>query len=58
MRFLPAFLTAFLPGLALAEAFDRPIPQPQSATAEIWFAAASVALLVALLAVHLSVRRR
>lgn len=50
--------TAGLPALAQAQGFQRPIPQPQNATAEGWFLAASVALLLALLAVHLLVRRR
>lgn len=49
---------AFVPSLAFAERFQRPIPNPQSATAEWWFFAASVALVLALLAVHLLVRRR
>lgn len=53
-----ALLAVMLPTGALAEAFQRPIPQPQSATAEWWFLAASVALLLALLAVHMLVRRR
>ena len=51
-------LAVFVPRLAGAEGFQRPIPQPQSATAEWWFFSASVALLIALLAVHLLVRRR
>ncbi len=48
----------FFPALALAEAYNRPVPLPQSATAEWWFFAASVGLVLALLAVHLLVRRR
>jgi hypothetical protein len=36
----------------LAEAFNRPIPQAQSATAEIWFAIASLALIAALALVN------
>lgn len=52
-------LTAFLAATpAAAEAFEQPIPQPQSATAELWFALASVALLAALFAVHRLVMRR
>uniref|UniRef100_UPI004047458B protein NnrT n=1 Tax=Yoonia sp. TaxID=2212373 RepID=UPI004047458B len=54
--------TALIPMLqaspAFAEAFDRPIPQAQSATAEYWFGMASLALIIALVAVHLSVRRK
>lgn len=53
-----AFVAAILPAAALSETFQRPIPQPQSATAEIWFALASVGLVAALAAVHLLVRRR
>ena len=33
------------PGLAVAAPYERPIPQAQSATAEFWFALASLALL-------------
>ncbi|WP_417598278.1 protein NnrT [Pararhodobacter oceanensis] len=54
---LISMLTA--PTLALAQqGFTRPIPQPQSATAEWWFFAASVSFVLALVAVHLLVRRR
>ena len=42
---------------SFAEGFDRPIPQAQSATAEIWFALASLALIAALYAVHRLVMR-
>ena len=58
MHRLIALAILFLPSAALGEAFQRPIPQPQTATAEGWFFAASVALLLALLAVHMLVRRR
>ncbi|WP_324754988.1 hypothetical protein [Roseovarius sp. Pro17] len=57
LRIVAIIATTF-PALAHAEAFQRPIPQPQSATAEWWFLAASLALLASLLAVHLLVRRR
>jgi len=43
---------------ALASGFDRPIPQPQTATAELWFALASLSLCVALYVVHRVVKRR
>lgn len=56
MRLL-AFLVAALPAAALAEAFDRPIPQAQSATAEIWFAIATLALIASLVAVARIVAR-
>jgi hypothetical protein len=51
-------LASLLPSATLADAFDRPIPQPQSATAELLFLVASLALIAALVAVHLLVRRR
>nr|WP_252731324.1 protein NnrT [Lentibacter algarum] len=43
---------------AMAADFDRPIPQAQSATAEIWFAGASLALIAALAMVARLVARR
>lgn len=43
---------------AFAESFDRPIPNAQSATAELWFGLASVLLVLALYAVHRLVSRR
>lgn len=55
-RILALALT--LPGTAFAEAFDRPIPQPQTETAEFWFLVGSVALILALAAVHILVSRR
>ena len=57
MRFLPVFLCLVAtPGFAAT--FDRPIPQAQSATAEVWFAIASVMLVVALIAVARLVARK
>jgi hypothetical protein len=50
------FLAVLFP--AAAHALDRPVPQAQSATAEIWFAAASLAMIAALYAVHRLVTRR
>lgn len=49
-------LTALFP--IAAAALDRPIPQAQSATAELWFAGASLAMIIALYAVHRLVTRR
>ena len=43
---------------ALASGFERPIPQAQSETVELWFGLASLALCVALYAVHRVVKRR
>ncbi|WP_299784825.1 protein NnrT [uncultured Marivita sp.] len=42
----------------LAEAFDRPIPQAQSATAEFWYALACLALLASMALVQWLVSRR
>lgn len=51
-------LAGLLPAPAIAAAFDRPIPQPQTAAAEFWFLVASVCLLIALAAVQRLVNRR
>ncbi|MCA0962994.1 hypothetical protein [Salipiger bermudensis] len=51
-------LATILPAPAFAEAFDRPIPQPQTDTAEFWFLIGSIALVVALAAVQWMVSRR
>ncbi len=51
-------LMLLLASPAIAESFDRPIPQAQSATAEIWFAVASLALVAALFLVHRLVMRK
>lgn len=58
MLILSVFLAGVFASPLLAAGFDRPIPQAQSATAEFWFAIASVALVVALAAVHRLVARR
>lgn len=51
-------LALTLPTTALAEAFDRPIPQPQTEAAEFWFFVGSVALILSLVAVQMLVSRR
>jgi hypothetical protein len=51
-------MTALSPTVAMAEAFQRPIPQPQTAQAELSYFAASVVLLMALIAVQWLVGRR
>lgn len=56
-RLLPLFALVH-PLPALAEGFARPVPQPQSATAEISFAIASLALIAALVMVWRLVSRR
>lgn len=55
-RILAIALT--LPATALADSFDRPIPQPQTETAEFWFLVGSVALILSLVAVQVLVSRR
>ena len=50
-------LFTLLASTAAAEGFDRPIPQAQSATAEMWFALSSVALIAALVLVQRLVAR-
>lgn len=47
-----------LPMAALAEPFDRPIPQAQSATAEFWYAFACITFVLALVAMARLVARR
>lgn len=58
MKRLAILCATALPFPALAEAYNRPIPQAQSATAEFWFAMASLALLGALVGVAWLVARR
>mgnify|MGYP000323522475 CR=1 FL=1 len=58
MRLLMIPLTTLLASPVLAEGFDRPIPQAQSATAEFWYALACLALVAAMIAVHRLVARR
>ena len=43
---------------ALAEAFDRPVPQAQSATAEFWYALACIMLVLGMVAVQWLVSRK
>ena len=56
MRYLTLALLS--PTLVNADPYVRPIPQAQSATAELWFLAASLALIAALWGVHKLVTRR
>lgn len=58
MRRVSILALTAVPFAANAEAFARPIPQPQSATAEFWFLLASVALIAALWVVNRLVHRR
>ncbi|WP_417268184.1 protein NnrT [Celeribacter baekdonensis] len=57
MRLFPVLFSLIaLP--AFATAYDRPIPQAQSATAEFWYAIACLTLLASLFAVRWLVNRR
>ncbi len=58
MRYLTVLLATLIASPVLAESFDRPIPQAQSATAEFWFALGSVALIAALVLVQRLVARK
>ncbi|WP_193174073.1 hypothetical protein [Nisaea nitritireducens] len=58
MRQLIILCALTMPFQAHAASFQRPIPNPQTATAEFWFLTASVGLLLALVAVQWLVRRR
>mgnify|MGYP003137777853 CR=1 FL=1 len=58
MRLLTPFLVILLATPALADSFDRPIPQAQSATAEFWFALGSLGLIAALVLVQRLVARK
>ena len=53
-----ALALAMMVSPAYAEAFDRPLPQAQSATAEVLFGLASVLFCLALYAVHRVVSKR
>lgn len=56
---LPMILAAVLaPATALAETFQRPIPEPQTAQAEISYFIAAVLLLMALIGVQWLISRR
>ena len=58
MRLPLNFLAILTPALAAAETFQRPIPQPQTAQAEVSYLIAALLLLAALVAVQWLVRRR
>jgi hypothetical protein len=58
MKYLAILCAITLPFPVFSSSFDRPIPQAQSATAEFWFAAASIALIAALVLVARLVARR
>jgi hypothetical protein len=58
MRIFTCLLAALLASPVMAEGFERPIPQPQSATAEFWYALACLALVAGLAGVQWLVSRR
>ena len=58
MRLSLGLLAALTPSAAAAEAFQRPIPQPQTAQAEVSYFVASILLLMALIAVQWLVSRK
>ena len=58
MRRLTPLFAVLVASPAMAESFDRPIPQAQSATAEFWYALACIALVVSMIAVQRLVARR
>lgn len=58
MRRLSVCLALVLATPAFPEAFDRPIPQAQSATAEFWYALACITLILGMAAVQWLVSRR
>ncbi|MCX7566156.1 protein NnrT [Sulfitobacter sp. F26169L] len=57
MRYLTPFLMV-IASPVWAAGFERPIPQAQSATAEMWFALASIMLIAALALVNYLVMRK
>lgn len=60
MRYILSSLLAYVVSAsgAVASQFDRPIPQAQSATAELWYALACLSLIAAMVAVQWLVSRR
>ncbi|MEP1538718.1 MAG: protein NnrT [Paracoccaceae bacterium] len=58
MRIAISFVAIILATPAFSEAYDRPIPQAQSATAEFWYVLACLALIAAMIAVHRLVAHR
>ena len=58
MRLALCLFAGLTPAVVAAEAFQRPIPQPQTAQAEISYFVASVLMVLALVAVQWLVSRR
>jgi len=58
MKRLTAIVLFLAATPAFAADFDRPLPQAQSATAELWYAVASLIFVAALVGVQRLVARR
>ena len=58
MRLTLSLITLIVPTAAWAEAFQRPIPQPETAQAELSYLIAAVFLLLALIGVQWLISRR
>jgi len=58
LRHFTVLFAGLLATPVLSDGFDRPIPQAQSATAELWYALACLALILAMIAVQRLVARR
>lgn len=57
-QILCALTLCLAPLAAMADSFERPIPQPQTDVAEFWFMIASILLIAALVSVHIVLKRR
>ena len=58
MRLCVSIFAVLTPAIAAAEAFQRPIPQPQTAQAELSYLVAATLMVLALVAVQWLVNRR
>jgi hypothetical protein len=58
MRLFLSLFVLFTPAMAAAETFQRPIPAPQTAEAEISYLVASILLVMALVAVQWLIARK
>lgn len=58
IRLYTLVVMTLLPAQVWAEAYNRPVPQAQSATAEFWFFMASLLLVGALITVGWLVHKR
>lgn len=58
MRISLSLIGLIAPTAAIAEAFQRPVPQPQTTEAELSYLAAALCLLIALIGVQWLVSRK